>query len=103
MIEKKTTTTPQSSAAPAPKVKGVTRTTDISLGWVERDYPQLAAWRALAVEWLKGETRGVDGRLKALVAFFERYLAQPGVLLDPEVFLARRTILPDFYHMACPD
>jgi hypothetical protein len=26
-------------------MKGVKRETDIALGWVERDYPQLAAWR----------------------------------------------------------
>lgn len=103
MTEKKTTTAPKASAAPAPKVKRVTRKTDTSLGWVEREYPQLAAWHALAVEWLKGETRGVDHKLKSLVAFFERYLVQQGLPLDPAVFLARGTVLPDFYRTACPD
>ena len=75
----------------------------MSLGWVEREYPQLTAWHALAVEWLKGETRAVDDRLKALVAFFERYLVQLGLPFDPAVFLSRTTVLPDFYHAACPD
>ncbi|QTQ35823.1 gamma-mobile-trio integrase GmtZ [Aromatoleum petrolei] len=81
----------------------MTRETDATLGWVERGYPQLAAWRALAVEWMKGETRGVDMRLHALVAFFERYLIMQGLPLDPAVFLARTTVLPDFYRTACPD
>ncbi|MGT2455669.1 gamma-mobile-trio integrase GmtZ [Cupriavidus basilensis] len=96
MAEKNTTTAPI-------KAKGVRRSTDASLGWVERDYPQLAAWRALAVEWLKGETRGVDDRLSALVAFFERYLVQQGLPLNPAEFLARTSVLPDFYLTACPD
>ena len=103
MTEKKTATAPGVSAAPAPKAKGVKRDTDTSLGWVEREHPQLAAWRALAVEWLKGETSGVDRRLKALVAFFERYLVRQGLPLDPAVFLARRTVLPDFHGTTCPD
>jgi Putative phage integrase len=94
---------PKASAAPAPKVKGITRENDTSLGWVGREYPQLAAWRDLAVEWLKGETKGVSKRLQALVAFFERYLVQQGLPLDPAVFLARSTVLPDFSQTACPD
>ncbi|MGT2505022.1 gamma-mobile-trio integrase GmtZ [Cupriavidus basilensis] len=79
------------------------RKTDTTLGWVKREYPELAAWRALAVEWLKGETHGLGDRLKALVAFLERYLIQQGLPLDPAVFLARATLLPDFYRTACPD
>jgi len=79
------------------------RKTDTTLGWVEREYPQLTVWRILAVEWLKGETRGVDERLNAFVAFFERYLIQQGLPLDPAVFFARNTVLPDFYGAACPD
>lgn len=98
MTEKKTTT-----ALQAPKVKGVNRDTDTRLGWVERDYPQLAAWRALAVEWLKGETSGVGQRLQSLVFFLERYLVRQGLPLDPAVFLARKAILPDFHRTACPD
>lgn len=103
MVEKKTTTAPKVSTIPSPKVKGVKRNTDTTLAWVEREYPQLAAWRVLAVEWLKGEIRGVSDRLNALVAFFERYLIQQGLPLDPAVFLARNTVLPDFYRTACPD
>ncbi|MFL9908775.1 gamma-mobile-trio integrase GmtZ [Paraburkholderia sp. RL17-337-BIB-A] len=103
MAEEKKTTAPQAAAIPVSKVKGAKRKTETSLGWVEREYPQFAAWRALAVEWLKGETRGVPQRLKPLVAFFERYLIQHGLPLDPAVFLARATVLPDFYRTACPD
>lgn len=102
MAETKKTTV---SRVPVPvrKEKGVGRETDTTLGWVEREYPQLAAWRSLAVEWLQGETRGLNTRLKALVAFFERYLIQQRLPLDPAVFLARTTVLPDFYRTACPD
>lgn len=103
MTEIKTTTTPKASTATDPKVKGVKRDTDVTLGWVEREYPQLETWRALAMEWLKGEIQGVTSRLKALVAFFERYLVQQVLPLDPAVFLARSTVLPDFYRTACPD
>lgn len=103
MTEKKATRVANASAIQAPKSKGVTRKTDTTLGWVERDYPQLAAWRLLAMEWLKGETRGVSNRLHALVAFFERYLIQQGLPLDPAAFLACDTVLPDFYRTACPD
>ncbi len=75
MTVKKTTTTPKASTALAPKVRRVTRDTDANLSWVEREYPQLETWRVLAVEWMKGETRGIDQRLQALVTFFERLRA----------------------------
>lgn len=103
MIDKKKTAMPKASTAPALKVKGVTRQTDATLGWVEREYPQLETWRTLAVDWLKGETRGLTPRFSAVVAFFERYIVQHGLPLDPAVFLARNTVLPDFYRTACPD
>lgn len=103
MTKKKKTSASGASTLPAPRELGVTRKTDPSLGWVKREYPQLEPWRALAVEWLKGETRGVDMRLSALVAFFERYLVELSLPLDPAVLLARTTVLPDFYRTACPD
>ncbi|WP_242680909.1 gamma-mobile-trio integrase GmtZ [Paraburkholderia hospita] len=103
MPEPKKNTSPRSSATPASKAKGVTRDTDTTLEWVEREYPQLASWRMLATEWIKGETGGVGKRLMALAAFFERYLVQQGLPLEPAVFLARGTVLPDFYRTACPD
>ena len=101
MVKKKPTTAPASATSPQNK-KGA-RARDTSLAWVERSYPQLAAWRALAVKWLKGETSGLNMRLAALVAFLERYLIEQGLPLDPAVFLARTTVLPDFYRSACPD
>lgn len=103
MTEKKTMATPKASTATAPKVKGRKRENDATLGWVEREYPQLETWRVLAVEWLKGETSGVEKRLNALVAFFERYLIAQSLPIDPAVFLARSTVLTDFYRTACPD
>jgi hypothetical protein len=99
VTKEKTTIAPTNSR----KEKGVRRDTDTTLGWVARDYPQLSRWRALAVEWLKGETVGIQHRLKGLVAFFERYLIKEGLPLDPAVFLAHGTVLPDYYRTACPD
>src|SRR6202008_1559582 len=101
MSEKKTLH--QASGTQSPKKRGVKRDTDTTLGWVAREYPQLADWRIVAVEGLKGETRGVDKKLNALVPFFERYLVHQCLPLDPAVFLARETTLPDFYRTACPD
>ncbi|WP_246883704.1 gamma-mobile-trio integrase GmtZ [Pseudomonas koreensis] len=83
--------------------KRVTRKTDMTLGWVERTYPQLAPWRVLAIEWIQGEARGIDDKLKALTVFFERYLIQQGLPLAPATLLARDTLLPDFFQTACPD
>lgn len=103
MTEIRNTSTPKASTSTAHKAKGVRRETDVTLGWVECEYPELETWRALGVEWLKGETRGVAHRLQALVGFFECYLVQQGLPLEPAVFLARSTVLPDFYRTACPD
>lgn len=102
MVEQKAAASKKSTTR-TPKMRGVNRDTDTALGWVEREYPQLEAWRALAVEWFKGETAGIQHRLSAVVAFFERYLIQQKLPLDPAVFLARNTALPDFYRTACPD
>nr|WP_152715118.1 integrase family protein [Microvirga tunisiensis] len=63
----------------------------------------MAEWRVLAIEWLKGETHGIDNRLEALVQFFENYLIGQSLPLDPKVLLARKTVLPDFYKTSCPD
>jgi len=102
MAQKKSIS-PKEPVAEIKKEKRVRRETDTNLGWVERDYPQLGAWRTLAVTWLKGETSGVAVRLQALVTFFERYLVGHGLPLDPAVFLARTTALPEFFRVACPN
>lgn len=103
MAEQKKATVLKASVISTDKVKVAPRHSDIALTWVARDYPQLAAWRSLALEWLSGETKGIHQRLNALTTFFERYLVQQGLPLDPAVFLARTTVLPDFYQIACPD
>lgn len=103
MTEIKTTTTAKASPTLASKVKGVKRESDTTLGWVQREYPQLETWRTLAVDWLKGETRSIGDKLAAIVAFFERYMVQQNLPIDQAVFLARKTVLPDFYLTACPD
>lgn len=103
MVKQMTTTKAQESAAPPPAVKGARRRTDSTLGWVEREYPQLTAWRTLAVEWLKGENHGIESSLRALIVFLEGYIVKQSLPLDPAKFLARGKDLPDFYRTACPD
>lgn len=103
MIKKPLKVLPDRSARQTGKIVGVTRNTDMMLGWVAREYPQLEAWRVFAVEWLKGETNGITDKLQALALFFEKYIIKQSVTNDPAVFLARSTILPDFYRTACPD
>lgn len=97
-----TKTTYHKSSFRSTEKKGLTRDSDITLGWVERDFPQLSAWRVLAVEWIAGQTRGLDHKLSALGVFLHRYIVCQGLPLDPATFLARTTILPDFYRTACP-
>ena len=87
MDENENVTDQGASAKPTAKVKGVKRNTDKTLSWVRRDYPQLAAWRDLTVLWLEGETTGIAQRLRAFVSFFERYLVQQRLPLDPAVLL----------------
>ena len=103
MARKKSMTDPQPSSIPTRQSRSVRRETDVTLGWIEVDYPQLAAWRVLAMAWLKGETQGISWKLGALVAFFERYLVQQSLPTDPAVFLARTSVIADFYRTACPD
>lgn len=81
---------------------GITRSNDMELGWVARDYPHLEEWRALAVEWLKGETRDIGLRLEAFASFFENYLVKQNIPLGPTSFVKRGTIIPDFYQTSCP-
>lgn len=99
--KKKINATP--ATLPYSKIVGITRETDTTLGWIERDYPQLADWRSLAIDWLKGEVTGVGDKLNGLAVFFDRFLIQQNLPLDPKVLLSRDSILPDFYHIACPD
>ncbi|KPW16398.1 putative integrase [Pseudomonas cannabina pv. alisalensis] len=103
MSQEKKAIEPSVSEITAPKKKGLTRKSDTSLGWVGREYPQLAPWQRLAVKWLKGEVRGMAPRLTAMAIFLERYIIRQRLPLDPAAFLSRDTILPDFYRTVCPD
>jgi hypothetical protein len=84
------------------RVLGAGRIADLTLGWVARDYPNLSTWRDLAVEWLKMEPKGLNTRLRAFNNFFDRYLIQQQLPVEPERFLSRDIIVPDFYSTACP-
>ena len=76
--------------------------TDVQLLWVAEQYPQLAEWRELAVAWIDTEKEGIGHKLNALSAFLERYIIAHNLPLDPIVFLARNTTLPDFHKTSCP-
>lgn len=82
---------------------GKKRSSDLELDWVGREYPHLSVWRSFAVDWLKGESRGLENRLQALVSFFKMYLIGQNLPTDPSVLFARSERLPDFFATSCPD
>ncbi|WP_175914468.1 gamma-mobile-trio integrase GmtZ [Burkholderia metallica] len=83
--------------------RSLRRDADPTLTWVDEFYPELAAWRRLALEWIHGETHNLSHKLQALSLFFERYLVIQKLPLDPKILLARTTRVPDFHQAACPD
>jgi hypothetical protein len=84
-------------------VKNKSRKNDPAFGWVKQKFPQLEAWRTLATTWLMVQLGAPHGQLFALEIFFERYLIQQNLPLDPEVLLSRDIELPDFFRTACAD
>ncbi|MGF6408371.1 gamma-mobile-trio integrase GmtZ [Paraburkholderia sp. MM5482-R1] len=102
-MTKNSPTTPLGRRKAARGERSIRRDSDATLAWVDKRYPELGAWRALALEWLSGETHGLSQRLQALSNFFERYLVAQGLPLDPNLLLAQTTSLPDFHQTACPD
>jgi hypothetical protein len=96
-------TKPKGRRKAARTERSMRRDSDATLTWVVEFYPELAAWRGFALEWLGGETHGLHQRLQALSTFFERYLILQSLPLDPSVFLAQTTQVPEFHRTACPD
>jgi hypothetical protein len=82
--------------------KRIQKSYDLELTWVQRDYPELAAWRELAAEWLGTQAHGLNYRVSAVTAFFEIYLSHPDVPVLPKETLSRGHNLPDFRKLACP-
>lgn len=74
---------------------------DLQLSWVVKDRPDLQEWRGYAVEWLSQEQAGVDSRLKAIVAFFDRYLIGQSIPSSPAFLLMRKSMVSDFYLTCC--
>jgi hypothetical protein len=54
---------PSKPARKRNNLPGQRRCSDRDLAWVDRDYPELHAWRTLARDWLSGETEAVHVRL----------------------------------------
>lgn len=96
-------TKPKGRRKAARTERSLRRDSDATLTWVDEFYPELTAWRVLALEWLSGETHNLGHKLQALSLFFERYLVIQGLPLDPSVFMAQTTHVPNFHQTACPD
>jgi hypothetical protein len=96
-------TKPKGRRKAARTERSLRRDSDSTLTWMDEFYPELAAWRVLALEWVSGETHNLGHKLQALSLFFERYLVIQGLPLDPTVFLTQTTQVPNFHQTACPD
>lgn len=81
--------------------KALAKTHDTQLKWVTEARPDLEEWRSYAAEWLRQESSGIDARLKALVAFFDRYLIGQNLPAAPSFLLLRKSLVPDFFQTCC--
>ena len=81
--------------------KKANKSYDVRFTWVVKARPELEQWRSYAEQWLAGEDRGIDSRLKALSVFFERFLIALNIPSAPEFLLARKSLIPDFYSACC--
>lgn len=70
---------------------------DKKLRWVTQLYPELAAWRDLAVEWVDGQTGTAKPRLLALQCFFRELIVENKLPTEPRAFFEATTHVPDFY------
>lgn len=82
--------------------RGDRRSTDKKFDWVSRTYPKIAHWAEPAATWLNAQPLGIDIRIRAIVAFLEKYLVQLDLPFEAEVLLRRSTPLPDFFKACCP-
>ncbi|WP_080982163.1 gamma-mobile-trio integrase GmtZ [Burkholderia cepacia] len=94
-------TKPKGRRKAARTERSKSRDADPTLSWVEEQYPELDAWRVFALEWIRGETQNLGHKLTSLSLFFERYLFIQKLPLDPTVFLAQTTHVPEFFRIAC--
>ncbi|KFC73037.1 integrase family protein [Massilia sp. LC238] len=72
---------------------------DKSLRWVVKLYPELAAWRLLAIDWLAGQTGPSKPKLIALQSFFREFIIGEGLPTVPEQFFEVTSRIPDFYEV----
>lgn len=70
---------------------------DKHMRWVTKVYPDMAEWRALAVEWLHGETGSTKPRLQALQCFVREFIIGCKLPTVPEEFFRTTTLVPDFF------
>ena len=72
---------------------------DKSLRWVTRIYPELAAWRVLAVEWLDGQPGPTKPKLLAFQSFFREFLIGKSLPTVPEQLFEVTRNIPEFYEV----
>lgn len=70
---------------------------DKNLRWIAHLYPELTAWRALAIEWIEGEIGPRKPRLQALQCFFREFIIGLNLPVKPEDFLRVGSAIPDFF------
>jgi len=72
---------------------------DKSLRWVLTLYPELAAWRLFAVDWIAGQTGPSKPRLLALQSFFREFLIGQNLPTAPQLLFDVSSSIPDFYEV----
>lgn len=74
---------------------------DKDFAWMREDLPEFEAWRVLAAQWGREQTKNVRGKLLALRRFFQDYLkdtvAKAGLPTAPAELLSRSALVPDFF------
>lgn len=83
-------------------VEYIPRDSDPLLSWVSRDFPQLEAWRELAIGWFQTLKRPTAYNLIAISLFMDRFIVQKSLPTEPEQLLRKDTDVPDFFKSVCP-
>lgn len=88
-------------AGTAKRIKLIPRHEDLNFNWVVRLDPEIEEWRTYAIAWME-LTTDVTSAIKGFGTFVEDYLLKLGLPKRPVEFLSSKTIVPDFYEVACP-
>ncbi len=79
-----------------------TKSNDIQFIWLQEVADErIIQWRRYAISYMKFQKRSVAARLNALSKFFQYYLINMNIFVNPEEFLLRSNTFPDFYNHCC--